>query len=158
MNPECKSLHFTTTEKIVAAIPFSTSIIIGAYGLWQISWMLTVAYLFFAYGGILLMMRYTICPRCPHLLEGNDCLNLPPAIAKKIIASNRKGTLNFHENLLHKMVKYGILLIPIYWLMPNFYLLIPFVVTYFVGQAIFTFYFCKHCKNTYCFQNKNSEV
>ena len=157
MNQQCKEkFTFSAIEKIIAAIPFNASILIGAYGLFLTSWALTVLYLVFSYVGILVMMRYTICPRCPHLLKGNDCLNLPAPFVKKLIAKNRKGPLNNFEKMLHRTVKYGILIIPIYWLLPYLYLLIPFAVFYFIGQVTFIFYFCRQCKNEVCIQNRNA--
>ena len=157
MNQNCKDkLTFSAKEKIVAAIPFNLSILIGAYGLYLTNWVLTAIYLTFAYIGVLVMMRYTICPRCPHLLEGNDCLNMPASLVKKLIAKNRTGPLNIYEKTLHRTVNYGMLLIPVYWLIPYLYLLIPFLVFYFIGQATFFFHFCRHCENEVCIQNRNA--
>jgi hypothetical protein len=157
MNQNCiDNLAFSAKEKIVAAIPFNISILIGAYGLYRTSWVLTAIYLTFCYLGVIIMMRYTICPRCPHLLEGNDCLNMPAPLVKKLIAKNRTGPLNTIEKTLQRTVKYGILIIPVYWLIPYLYLLIPFVAFYLIGQATFSFYFCRHCKNEVCIQNRNA--
>ena len=157
LNQKCKeSLTFSTAEKIVAAIPFNSTILIGAYGLYLVSWVLTAINLAFCYIGILAMMRYTICPRCPHLLQDNDCLNMPAPLVKKLIAKNRKGPLNNCEKMLHRTVNYGILIIPVYWLIPNISLLIPFIALYFIGQATFVFHFCRHCKNEVCIQNRNA--
>ena len=154
--PGTAHLTFSATEKIIAAIPFNASILIGAYGLSLTNWVLTAFYLAFSYIGVLAMMRYTICPRCPHLLEGNDCLNMPVPVVKKLIAKNRTGPLNTYEKMLHRTVKYGILLIPVYWLLPHLHLFIPFAAFYFIGQATFTFHFCRHCENEVCIQNRNA--
>jgi len=156
MQEHCKgALTFTRVEKVVAAIPFNASILIGAFGLSLMSWTLTAAYLSFAYIGVLVMMRYVMCPRCPHLLVGNDCLNMPVPLVKLLIDGSRSGPLNIREKLLHRAVKYGILVIPLYWLLPHLELLIPFVALYFVGQATFVLHFCKHCENKVCMDHRN---
>ena len=150
MKTQCKNemCRFTSYEKVIAAVPFNLSILVGAYGLYLTSWRLTVIYLLYSYVGVIIMMRYTICPRCPHLLENNDCLNLPPSLLKKIISSQRQGPLNVYEKLLHILVTYGMLVIPLYWLASRLYLLVPFVVLYIIGQCTFTFHFCKNCHNS----------
>ena len=157
MKTQCSNemKRFTSREKVIAAVPFNLSILVGAYGLYLVNWKLTVFYLLYSYVGVLMMMRYTICPRCPHLLKNNDCLNMPPALAKKLISSKRQGPLNFYEKLLHRSVAYGMLLIPLYWLVSSVYLLIPFVVLYLIGQCTFRYHFCKNCQNEVCIQNRN---
>ena len=157
MKQHCKGkLKFTRTEKVVAALPFNVCILIGAYGLYLTSWMLTAAYLAFAYIGVIVMMRYVMCPRCPHLLVGNDCLNLPAPLVKRLIDKSRSGPLNAREKLLHRVVKYGMLVIPLYWLLPHLGLLIPFVALYFLGQATFALHLCKHCENEVCLQHRKA--
>ena len=74
---------FSFLEKLYAYSTFNIGIFIAAYGLFIQNKTLAVIYLFYSYIGIFLLMRYTVCPRCPHLLEANDCLNLPASITKK---------------------------------------------------------------------------
>jgi len=68
---DCKSLKFSLKEKIITQCGFHGGILIGAYGLY-LSHSYAIAYLLFSYIGISLLMRFTVCPRCPHLFDGND--------------------------------------------------------------------------------------
>ncbi|MCP4215910.1 MAG: hypothetical protein GY765_14750 [bacterium] len=76
---------FSLKEKLYAQISFHGGVLTGAYGLFLVSAGLGIAYLLYAYIGILLLMRYTVCPRCPHLRVANDCLQLHPSMTKIII-------------------------------------------------------------------------
>ena len=159
METNCKSeLRFSVGEKIIVAIPFNGSILIGAYGMYLANWILAIAYLIFIYGGFIVMMRYVMCPRCLYLLEGDDCLNAPVGLVKKIISKKRQGPLNVYEKGFTKVMKYSPVIIPLYWLIPRWNLFIPFVLFYAFGQLIFTFHFCKNCENRYCVQNRKSSA
>ena len=159
METNCKSeLRFSVAEKIIAAIPFNGNILIGAYGMYLSNWILALAYLIFIFGGFIVMMRYVMCPRCPYLLEGDDCLNAPVALVKKIISKKRQGPLNVYEKVFTKVMKYSPVIIPLYWLIPRWHLFIPFVLFYAIGQLTFTFHFCKNCENRDCVQNRKSSA
>ncbi len=156
MNTEnCESIcTFSIWEKLYAQLSFNGGIIIGAYGLLQHSKALAVIYVLYSYVGILLLMRYTVCPRCPHLHEAGDCLQLHPSLTKRIISPNRKGPLNIYEKFLFVIVLYGILIIPIYWIASNLIVLILFLLFYGVMLLGLWLYFCRNCKNTSCIQNR----
>ncbi len=154
----CESIcKFSIKEKLYAQLSFNGGVIIGAYGLLQHSNTLAVIYLLYSYVGILLLMRYTVCPRCPHLHVAGDCLQLHPSLTKRIIAPNRKGPLNIYEKLLFVIVLYGILIIPIYWIASNLVILILFLLFYGGMLLSLWFYFCRDCKNTICIQNRYTE-
>ncbi len=118
------------------------------------NWIAAIAYLIFIYGGFIVMMRYVMCPRCPYLLEGDDCLNAPVGLVKKIISKKRQGRLNVSEKVFTKVMQFSPVIIPLYWLIPQLHLLISFVVFYAFGQLTFIFHFCKNCENRYCVQNR----
>ena len=151
----CESIcKFSLKEKLYAQFSFNGGIIIGAYGLLQHSRTLAVLYLLYSYVGIILLMRYTVCPRCPHLKVAGDCLQLHPSLTKKIISPNRKGPLNRHEKFLFVTVLYGILIIPLYWIASNLFVLIPFLILYGGLLLSLLLYFCRYCRNTVCIQNQ----
>ena len=154
---ECKNLKFTFIEKLVSQITFHGGIIIGTYGLYNFNKVYSLAYLLFSYIGIILFMRYTVCPRCPHILYGNDCVQLNPKFTRLII-SNRKGPLNVFEKVLFFTVLYGILVIPIYGLLANKVILISFIITYGSCLLYLNFHLCKNCQNSVCKQNRNQSL
>lgn len=76
---------FTLREKVLTRTTFNLGILIGAYGLYLESGWLAAGYIFFAFIGTLLLMRYTVCPRCPHLYVADDCLVLPVPLASSML-------------------------------------------------------------------------
>lgn len=147
---------FSLGEKLYAQITFHGGIITGAYGLFLNSTTLGIAYLLYAYIGIILLMRYTVCPRCPHLLVANDCVQLHPKLTKKIICPNRKGPLNLYEKILFTMVLYGILILPIYWIASNIIILILFLLLYGGLLLGLHLHFCPNCENKICIHKRKS--
>ncbi|MDH3267893.1 MAG: hypothetical protein OEM46_03465 [Ignavibacteria bacterium] len=147
---------FSLGEKLYAQFTFHGGILVGAYGLFMESTALGISYLLYAYIGIALLMRYTVCPRCPHLLIANDCVQLHASITKKLISPNRKGPLNHYEKFLFIMVLYGILFLPVYWIASNTIILTLFLLLY-GGQLLgLHLHFCTKCENKICIQNRNS--
>ena len=149
---------FTLKEKIYAQFTFNAGVLTGAYGLFLNNTILGISYLLYSYIGIVLLMRYTVCPRCPHLHVANDCVQLHPSITKIIISPKRKGPLNMFEKILFIMVLYGILILPIYWIYSNTIILVLFLLFY-GGQLLgLHLHFCRDCQNRSCIQNRNKNV
>ncbi len=149
---------FTLKEKIYAQVTFNAGVLTGAYGLFLHNVILGISYLLYSYIGIALLMRFTVCPRCPHLLVANDCVQLPPSMALAIVSSKRKGPLNIFEKILFIMVLYGILILPIYWIYSNTIIFALFLILY-GGQLLgLHFYFCRGCQNRSCIQNCNKNL
>jgi hypothetical protein len=146
------TLSFSLAEKFYAQITFHGGILVGAYGLFLNSTALGIAYLLYAYIGIILLMRYTVCPRCPHLLVADDCVQLHPKLTKKIISPNHTGSLSLTEKIIFVSVLYGILILPIYWIASNTIILILFLLLY-GGQLLgLHLHFCPKCENKICIQ------
>lgn len=149
---------FTLKEKIYAQFTFNAGVLTGAYGLFLNNTILGISYLLYSYIGIVLLMRYTVCPRCPHLHVANDCVQLHPSITKIIISPKRKGPLNMFEKILFIMVLYGILILPIYWIYSNTIILVLFLLFY-GGQLLgLHLHFCRDCQNRSCIQNRNKNL
>jgi hypothetical protein len=146
--------RFSLKEKLFAQITFNTGVMAAAYGLYLHHAGLGIGYLLGAYLGIFLLVRYTICPRCPHLLAANDCVNLSASIMKMIVASKRKGALSTFEKGLFVVVLYGIFIFPIYWLSSNTSILIAFIILYGGHLLSLRMHFCKNCMNKSCVQNR----
>ncbi len=146
--------RFTLKEKLYSQITFNAGVLVAAYGLFLNNTILGIFYLYYSYVGILLVMRYTICPRCPHLHVANDCLQLHPSIVKHVVSPTRKGPLNIYEKILFVMVLYGILILPIYWIASNTVVLVLFLLFY-GGQLLgLHLHFCRDCQNNSCIQNR----
>jgi hypothetical protein len=145
---------FTFREKLFAQLTYNAGVIVAAYGLFLNSPSLAVAYLLYSYIGILLLIRYTICPRCPHLHVANDCVQLPSSIMKMIISSNRKGPLSLPEKILFLLVLYGTFMIPIYWIASNKVILATFLLLFGGHLLGLHIHFCQKCENTSCIQNR----
>jgi hypothetical protein len=152
INSICK---FTLMEKIYAQFTFNAGVLVAAYGLFLNNTILGISYLLYSYIGIILLMRYTVCPRCPHLYVANDCVQLHTSIAKIIVSPTRKGSLNVFEKVLFVIVLYGILIMPIYWIASNAIILILFLFFY-GGQLLgLHLHFCQGCQNRSCILNRN---
>ena len=149
---------FSLKEKLYAQFTFNAGVLVAAYGLYLDNPVLAVSYLLYSYIGIILLMRYTVCPRCPHLNVANDCVQLHPSIAKIIVSPTRKGPLNIFEKALFVMVMYGILILPIYWIASHTVILVLFLIIY-GGQLLgLHLHFCLDCQNQVCILNRNRNL
>lgn len=149
-------MGFTLKEKIFAQFAYNGGVIVGAIGLYTVNPIIAVGFLLYAYVGITLLMRYTVCPRCPHLLVAGDCVQLPAAAVKVIISSSRKGQLNLMEKTLFFAVLYGNLVLPIYWLLSEPIYLAAFLIIYGGGSLLgLHLHFCRRCENIVCVQCRN---
>jgi hypothetical protein len=149
---------FTFREKFFAQFTYNAGVMIAAYGLYLKNASFGIGYLIGSYVGILLLIRYTICPRCPHLHVVNDCVNLPAPIMKKIISPKRNGSLSIYEKSLFIIVLYGTFIVPIYWLSSNFVVLAAFLILYGGHLLSLRLHFCKNCENKDCIQYKTAEI
>ncbi|NNG02049.1 MAG: hypothetical protein HKM93_21875 [Desulfobacteraceae bacterium] len=149
---------FTFVEKFSSQFAYNAGVIVAAYGLYLHHVTLALAYLLYAYVSIFLLVRYTICPRCLHLLVAGDCLNLPPSIMKRIISKNRRGPLDLTEKVIFVSALYGTLIIPLYWLSSHFFLLCLFIVLFGGNLVYLNTYFCRNCANQECIQNRNDNL
>jgi hypothetical protein len=146
--------QFSRKEKLFAQFTYNAGVAVAAYGLYLHNTGLGIGFLLGAYFGIFLLVRYTICPRCPHLHAADDCVNLPAPIMKRIVSTKRKGPLNSFEKSLFVIVLYGTLVFPIYWLSSDASILIAFIILYGGHLLSLQMHFCKNCMNKSCVQNR----
>ena len=72
---------FSLWEKIYAQVSFIGMGVIGTIGIILTDWVWVIPYIFIYWYGIPgIIQRYLNCPRCPHLYEYGDCLQLPPVL------------------------------------------------------------------------------
>jgi hypothetical protein len=152
--PNCVVSTFSIKEKLFAQLTYNAGVIVAAYGLFLNHPSLAFSYLLYAYLGILLVVRYTICPRCPHLNLAVDCLQLPAFIMKRIISPKRKGPLSLPEKILLPIVLYGTFIFPLYWISSNRYILVLFILLFGGHLLGLQLHFCRNCENVNCIQNQ----
>lgn len=148
---------FTFREKIFCQFTFNAGVLVAAYGLFLNAYWLGLVYLLYSYIGIFLLLRYTICPRCPHLFKANDCVNLSAPVMKMIVSSKRKGPLNRYEKIIFVLVLYGVFILPIYWIASKSIILITFLILYGSHLLALHVHFCPNCSNKICMQNKSKQ-
>ncbi len=150
---------FTLWEKFSVQFSAFAGIAAGTYGLYLSNIYLGIAYLLYVLFSYFLLMRYTVCPRCPYLLVADDCVQLPTKLTKIIISAERSGPLNRFEKFLFNNAWYGSLIIPIYWLLSEPIILLIFLIFYGGGLLLLTkLYFCPKCENKVCMKNKNQQI
>jgi hypothetical protein len=138
---------FSLWEKLYAQFSFIAMGVIGTVGILLVDWPWALPYILIYWYGIPgIVMRYLVCPRCPHLHEYGDCLQAPARITMSLIKKRETTPLSTFKKLLFYLIFILIPTYPIYWLMPHKILLITFllmVAMWYLGQSQ---YFCKRCR------------
>lgn len=136
---------FTLPEKIFAQITFNGFWITALVAIWQQSVPGTLVYFaLVAYGIVGLVQRRLACPRCPHLYQYGDCLQVPPQLTKLIVKTPTTGPMNQLQRFAFVMVFVVVTLFPQYWLVskPAYFVVFwVFCGAWYAGQLL---YFCKH--------------
>jgi hypothetical protein len=148
---------FSFREKLFARTTFSLGIVVGMYGIWLFSPALALAYLAYAVGSYFLLMRCTVCARCPHLFQADDCLFAPASSVKRFVAP-RSGALNAWEHLILICAAFGTAAIPVYWLAFSPWLLVLYAVLAggcFLGLVM---RICRKCQVDVCPMNRNVDI
>ena len=147
---------FTSLEKFSVQFSAFAGITAATYGLCLTNIYIGIAYPLYVLISYFLLMRYTVCPRCPHLLVADDCLQVPTRLTKIIISNKRNGPLNQYEKIIFNLAWYGSLLIPIYWLFSKPIILVAFLILYGGGVLLLTkLHFCSRCEIKICMKNRN---
>jgi hypothetical protein len=138
---------FSPLEKAYAQVSFLVMGIAGTAGIVIADWPWVVPYLaIYWYGVPGIVMRYLVCPRCPHLHEFGDCLQAPVAVTKWLSQSRKTSPLSAAQQFLFYAIFLLIPTYPIFWLLSTPVLLIPFLIgasMWYSGQFV---YFCKRCR------------
>ncbi|MBT8350720.1 MAG: hypothetical protein KJO26_05750 [Deltaproteobacteria bacterium] len=144
---------FSIWEKLWAQLSFFGIGIIGTIAITQYNWKWVIPYVIIYWYGIPgIIMRHLNCPRCPHLHEFGDCLQVPVFFTKWIIKNvDRKFTpFTPIETFLFYLIFITIPIYPIYFLASNIVLLIAFLVCVAMWYGGQLFYFCKACRVKEC--------
>jgi hypothetical protein len=156
----CNSGKFLLFEQLWMQVSFNGIFIIGFLSILQFNWIIAVSYLIlFPFIGILyFIMHLWLCPRCPHIKDHSACVQLPPFLTQRIYKKGVNGPLSRSRKAGFFIVLYGILVVPVYWVVQTNYLWIPF---WFLGTMHYGAYFvwfCKRCLNVACPQNLNFKL
>lgn len=142
---------FGVWEKTWAQASFWAIGIAGTVGIVLADWVWVLPYLVIYWYGIPgVVMRHTNCPRCPHLHEFGDCLQAPPAFARRLVKTRKDTPFSGSEKFLFLAIFILIPTYPVYWLLPRPAILITFLVgvgMWYGGQF---FRFCKRCRVSEC--------
>lgn len=150
-NEHCLAKGFTIPQKIYAQITFNVFWITGIVAIWQSSviWALVYfALVVIAIPG--LVQRHLVCPRCPHLYQYNDCLQVPAAVTKALVKKPTAMPLGNTEKALFVLAFAVITIFPQYWLWHQPTLLIVFWLSCGGWYAAQLLYFCKRCRVSSC--------
>jgi len=144
---------FSIGEKLWAQLSFFGMGIIGTIAIFQYNWLWVFPYVIVYWYGIPgIIMRHLNCPRCPHLHEFGDCLQVPVFFTKWTMKGvGRKFTpFSSIERFLFYFIFISIPAYPIYFLLPNKLLLMAFLACVAMWYGAQFFYFCKACRVREC--------
>ncbi|MCU0849518.1 MAG: hypothetical protein MUD12_16670 [Spirochaetes bacterium] len=155
----CNNGKFTLIEQIWMQLSFNGLVLLGAFSIFILDPFISLLYVLFVVAGIFFfIMHLWICPRCPHIKDHASCVQLHPFLAKKIIKKGVSRPLKVCEAIGFYIVLYGILFIPIYWVISTGYLIIPYFLLAIMHYSGYYFHFCPRCLNIDCPQNTNNEL
>ncbi len=139
---------FPLLDKILMRIGLYTLIFIGIYAIFIQSrfWgLIYIAYIIISAPTIL----YCLCSHCPHPYKFSDCLFIPFGLIKKLFKFNPQP-LNILEKIIFILMSVGLIIIPQYWLLKNYTILIIYWVIVFPFGISIPICICKRCQNFAC--------
>ena len=139
---------FSLSEKLYIRIAFYGVVIIGAYGIYSESRIWGFLYIGFLLLGTLFLL-FSLCSHCPYPHKYSECLIIPPLIMKKM-SEFHPGPVSNIKKVGSIAVLGGIIIIPQFWLVENYMLLLVFWIFCIPAFAIFPFHFCKRCQHAHC--------
>ena len=145
---------FSWGEKLFVVGTFYGFIAVGAWGIWPASPGAALAYVAYALVSFFLLMRYTVCARCPHLFEENDCVFVPVPLVKTFVKP-RQGPLKWWEYLIVLCAPGGTVLIPLYWLIHAPLTLIVYLILAVTCIGTLKRRICTKCRVEVCPMNSN---
>ncbi len=148
---------FSLGEKICAHATLYGGVFAGTYGIFQSSPVVAVSYLLMVLVGFILLVRYTVCSRCPHLLEAGDCLFLGPELMRRLFSPNHTGPLHAWQYAIF-FGTFGVTMLVPLWFLPR--APVPIVVCIVLMAAMMVMLrwrVCTKCHTTVCPLNARRE-
>lgn len=139
---------FSLGEKVAIRTGFFLGVGLGAWGIWSESPVMAAGYVLLTVAAFGLLTRYTVCTRCPHLKEADDCLFMPAPLAKRIVA-DRSGPLSVTEYLI-LLLAMGSMLLPLPWLLTQPLLFGGYVLACASWMAGLYWRICPRCQVKEC--------
>ncbi len=140
---------FSSHEKIIGRSLFAVIVLIGLSGIYieDITWyIIYVCYLIVGPGYLL---GYSLCRHCPYPCEHSTCLFLPYKFVLKIHKYS-PTPLTKLDKILTIIAFAPIIIMPLFWLFNNLYLMIPYLILNVIFFSWFPVHFCKRCRHTSC--------
>lgn len=145
---------FSLAEKILFQGAFYLGLAMGFLGLWAAGPLWALGWLACAVAGFTLLVRYTVCARCPHLSRAGDCLFLPPSLVRRLAAPGRAGALNWVEKGIF-FGAFGVTVLgPVPWLVHRPAYLAVYVLLWSAFLAGMLLKVCRKCAVTACPLNR----
>ena len=148
--------RFTLLQKILMRLGFYGFMIVGAYGVYLESILWGLIYSGFVIFGLELGFLYFLCCHCPYPYNYSDCLFVPFWLVKKQYKF-RSAPLSILDKIGFIAIMAGFVVIPQYWLLKNYTILILFWIFCLPTLASFPFYLCRRCQHFQCPGNLVSE-
>jgi len=140
---------FSLLEKTLYRTGFYGFIIIGAYGIYLQNIVWGIIYTAFVISGLRFGLLYFACSHCPYPYKYSDCLFAPFWLIKNQ-CKFRSNPMTALDKVVSAVIMAGFVLIPQYWLLKNYTILILFWIFCVLTIAGFPFYLCKRCRNFKC--------
>lgn len=155
---ECiRAGRFHLWEKTLVRGTFYVATLLGIYAIWPAGPGPALGYAAYVAVSYTLLMRYSVCARCPHLFEVGDCLFVPAPLAR-VITSPWQGRLKAWEGGIAVIAAVGTAVIPLYWLAAKPLLMAVFLLLTFGYVAGLTAHACKKCRVEVCPLNRNKTL
>ena len=148
--------RFTLLHKIIMRSWFYGFMIIGAYGIYVESTLWALIYLGFCILGLMIGLSYSLCSHCPYPYKHSDCLFVPFWVFTKHYTF-RSAPMSGLDKTVIILSFAGFILIPQYWLIKEYTILILFWIFCLPTIASLPLFWCRRCKNFHCCFNLVSE-
>ncbi|MCP4020913.1 MAG: hypothetical protein GY729_03645 [Desulfobacteraceae bacterium] len=149
---------FSLKEKLFTQMSFWGIFITGIAGIFLSDPIFVIPYvLICGYGFPGIIQRHIVCPRCPHLYEYGDCLQLPPKLTLMLIKKQKPPKFRRWEKIVFLFILICLPVYPLYFLFKTPLLLILFILfsaLYYGGMFL---HFCKACRVSDCPFNRTKQ-
>jgi len=143
---------FSFLQKILMRSGFYGCMMIGAYGIFVESILWGLIYVAFVILGIQFGLAYFLCSHCPYPYWYSDCLFAPFWVFTKQY-NFREAPMSTVDKTVFILAMAGFIIIPQYWLLNNYPLLILFWIFCLPTIASLPLFWCRRCKNFHCCLN-----
>jgi hypothetical protein len=147
---------FTLLQKILMRLGFYGFMAIGVIGIYLESTVWALIYLGFVIFGIGFGLSFSLCSHCPYPYKYSDCLFAPFWVFTKQY-KYRPAPMSILDKSFFILSMAGFIVIPQYWLLKNYTILILFWIFCLPTIISFPFFWCKRCQHIHCCFNLVSE-